>query len=104
MARFITPPLISASLYSYLLQVEAPKNSSSDKPRLCVYAGRTQSAVEDLLTTMAADHSEDMQVQALLEATVPGAGTAHRFRGYTVLNSEPNVMEVKVFTLSFFLY
>ena len=67
----------------------------SGKPRLFVYGGRTQEAAESMLN-MAQRHASDMDLHALLNETANMSVDTHPYRGFTILNSKENSIDIQV--------
>lgn len=67
----------------------------SDKPRLFVYGGRTHEGAEDMLK-MAQKHAGDMDLHALLNETANMSTDTNPYRGFTILNSNENNIDVQV--------
>ena len=71
------------------------EHADSDKPRLFVYGGRTEEAVQNVLK-MAQKYSTDMDLHALWNGSANMPVDAHPYRGYTVLNTGREIVDVQV--------
>ena len=74
---------------------EKTQHESADKPRLFVYGGRTHEAMEHVLQ-MAQKYSTDLDLHALWNESANMSIDTHPFRGFTVLNTGNEIVDVQV--------
>ena len=80
-------------LFSFLLIVS---NNAAKHPRLFTFSARTREGLDTVLDLVQKEHSEDMEMQALLQELSDTTSTSHPYRGYAILNQEGNVKDVQV--------
>ena len=74
---------------------EKTPHTGADKPRLFVYGGRTQEAVENVLK-MAQKYPTDLDLHTLWNGSANMSLDTHPYRGYTVLNTGSEIVDVQV--------
>ncbi|XP_067671035.1 fatty acid synthase-like [Haliotis asinina] len=73
---------------------KSEQHPAASARRLCVYAGRTEECVDNVLTQMH-QNSDSVELHALLNESACSPTTAFPYRGYTILNSQDDVREVQ---------